>query len=85
VPQIMGSRFKVSPLIVIFAILAGNQIHGVLGMLLAIPLIPFLKAALAFFGPRVHWQEWDASGIAGVLGDRAAHNGEGRDPPAGHS
>jgi len=46
-------------LIVIFAILAGNQIHGILGMLLAIPLIPFLKAVTAFFGPRLHWDGWD--------------------------
>lgn len=80
VPLIMGSRFKVSPLIVIFAILAGNQIHGVLGMLLAIPLIPFLKAALAFFGPRVHWQEWDATGVTGVLGEPAAREGKARGP-----
>jgi len=59
VPVLMGSRFKVHPLIVIFAILAGNQIHGILGMLLAIPLIPFLKAVTAFFGPRLHWDGWD--------------------------
>jgi predicted PurR-regulated permease PerM len=58
VPVLMGSRFKVHPLIVIFAILAGNQIHGILGMLLAIPLIPFLKAVAAFFGPRLHWEGW---------------------------
>jgi predicted PurR-regulated permease PerM len=70
----------VSPLIVIFAILAGNQIHGVLGMLLAIPLIPFLKAALTFFGPRVHWQEWDATGVTGVLGEPAAREGKARGP-----
>jgi predicted PurR-regulated permease PerM len=55
----MGSRFKVHPLIVIFAILAGNQIHGILGMLLAIPLIPFLKAMVGFFGPRLYWEGWD--------------------------
>jgi predicted PurR-regulated permease PerM len=58
VPVLMGSRFKVHPLIVIFAILAGNQIHGIIGMLLAIPLIPLLKAIIAFFAPRWHWQSW---------------------------
>ena len=40
VPVIMGSRFRVHPLVVIFAILAGGEIHGITGMLIAIPLIP---------------------------------------------
>jgi predicted PurR-regulated permease PerM len=62
VPVLMGNRFKVHPLIVIFAILAGNQIHGVVGMLLAIPLIPFLKAVVGFFGPRLHWEGWNDDG-----------------------
>ena len=43
VPVIMGSRFRVHPLVVIFAILAGGEIHGITGMLIAIPLIPLIK------------------------------------------
>ena len=31
VPVIMGSRFRVHPLVVIFAILAGAEIHGITG------------------------------------------------------
>ena len=31
-------------------------------MLLAIPLIPFLKAAVAFFGPRLQWEDWAGDG-----------------------
>jgi predicted PurR-regulated permease PerM len=77
VPVLMGSRFKVHPLIVIFAILAGNQIHGIVGMLLAIPLIPFLKAAVGFFGPRLHWEGW-ADGGGSQLPSLT-----GRRPPAG--
>ena len=33
VPVIMGSRFRVHPLVVIFAVLAGGEIHGITGML----------------------------------------------------
>ena len=58
VPVFMGSRFKVHPLIVIFAILAGNQVRGIIGMLLAIPLIPLFKATVGFFGPRLRWEGW---------------------------
>jgi predicted PurR-regulated permease PerM len=80
VPVLMGSRFKVHPLIVIFAILAGNQIHGIVGMLLAIPLIPLLKAVFAFFGPRLHWEGWgDGDGLPRAgLADRRAPAGGGR-------
>jgi len=49
----MGGRFRVHPLIVIFAVLAGNQIHGVVGMFLAIPLIPLVKETIVFMRPRL--------------------------------
>lgn len=63
VPLLMGSRFKVHPLLVIFAILAGNQIHGIIGMLLAVPLIPIVKAVLEFLAPRVRFAPWKGGGI----------------------
>ena len=56
VPLIMGSRFRVHPLVVIFAILAGNQIHGVVGMFLAIPLIPLIKETIVFLRPRLAFE-----------------------------
>lgn len=71
VPVIMGSRFRVHPLVVIFAILAGGEIHGITGMLVAIPLIPLIKETLVFLRPRLRFERWA--------------RGEGRDPadPAG--
>jgi predicted PurR-regulated permease PerM len=59
-PTIMGSRFRVHPLLVIFAILAGNQIHGVSGMFIAIPLIPLAKETFSFLRPRVRFAGWEA-------------------------
>jgi len=57
-PLIMGSRFRVHPLLVIFAILAGNELHGVTGMFLAIPLIPLAKETISFFSSRVVFKRW---------------------------
>jgi predicted PurR-regulated permease PerM len=54
----MGSRFRVHPLVVIFAILAGGEIHGITGMLIAIPLIPLIKETWVFFRARVHFECW---------------------------
>jgi putative heme transporter len=61
VPVIMGSRFRVHPLVVIFAILAGGEIHGITGMLIAIPLIPLIKETYVFFRPRLQFEGWCAA------------------------
>ena len=61
VPVIMGGRFKVHPLIVIFAVLAGAEIHGITGMLLAIPLIPLVKETVVFLQPRLSFEGWCAA------------------------
>lgn len=57
-PLIMSSRFRVHPLIVIFVILAGAQIHGITGAFLAIPLIPMVKESISFFSSRVSFEGW---------------------------
>ena len=67
VPVIMGSRFRVHPLVVIFAILAGGEIHGITGMLIAIPLIPLIKETWLFFRPRLQFEGWCAA-VTGELG-----------------
>ncbi len=58
VPVVMGSRFRVHPLIVMAAILIGAEVHGLAGMLIAIPLIPLVKETIVFFRPRVSFQSW---------------------------
>jgi putative heme transporter len=58
-PTIMGQRFRVHPLLVIFVILAGNEIHGVAGMFLAIPLIPLVKETYVFMRPRLRFAGWN--------------------------
>src|SRR5450759_1279541 len=58
VPVIMGSRFRVHPLVVIFAVLAGGEIHGITGMLIAIPLIPLIKETIVFLRPRMQLEGW---------------------------
>jgi predicted PurR-regulated permease PerM len=71
IPVIMGSRFRVHPLVVIFAILAGGEIHGITGMLIAIPLIPLVKETWLFFRPRLQFEGWCAA-VTGDCGDGGA-------------
>ena len=84
VPVIMGSRFRVHPLVVIFAILAGGEIHGITGMLIAIPLIPLVKETIVFLRPRTQLEGWGAAAggaIDAVVRDEPAES-PARDEPA---
>ncbi|MFA4966467.1 MAG: AI-2E family transporter, partial [Thermoleophilia bacterium] len=72
VPVIMGNRFRVHPLVVIFAVLAGGQVHGVTGMLIAIPLIPLVKESYVFLRPRLRFEGWCAAVTGAVDGAVAA-------------
>lgn len=48
VPNIMGSAVGVHPLVVIFGLLIGDQIAGVGGVLLAIPVVVIVKELVTF-------------------------------------
>lgn len=45
-PQIVGRTLHMHPLMIIFALLAGGQIGGILGLLLAVPVIAMGKVVL---------------------------------------
>ncbi|MCL2574955.1 MAG: AI-2E family transporter [Defluviitaleaceae bacterium] len=42
-PRLLGSSFKLSPLLIIISIIVGGAIAGILGMILAIPVLALLK------------------------------------------
>ena len=48
-PNIVGSSVGVHPLIVIFALLAGAQIGGIVGMIVSLPLLAMLRHTLHFY------------------------------------
>jgi hypothetical protein len=47
---------------VIFGLLAGGEIYGFPGILIALPLLAALRAAWEFFSERVTFQQWTADG-----------------------
>jgi predicted PurR-regulated permease PerM len=48
-PRIMGSTLELNPLATIFAVLAGGEVAGVLGVYLSIPIMATL---------RIVWRRW---------------------------
>jgi predicted PurR-regulated permease PerM len=58
VPTIMGSALRLHPLLVIFGLLAGAEIYGLPGALIALPLLATGRAAWEFFSERIQLEPW---------------------------
>jgi predicted PurR-regulated permease PerM len=60
VPKVMSHSLRLHPLLVIFGLLAGGEIYGFPGILVALPLLAAARAAGVFFAERVERAKWDA-------------------------
>jgi predicted PurR-regulated permease PerM len=58
VPKVMGRSLRLHPLLVIFGLLAGGEIYGFPGILVALPLLAAGRAAWEFFSERVELAKW---------------------------
>ena len=56
VPKIMGGAVGVHPLVVIFGLLIGEQVAGIVGILIAIPVVVVVKEAVTFAGEQLGLQ-----------------------------
>ena len=45
-PRIMGRQLRIHPLAAIFAVLAGAEIGGIVGVYLAVPVMPSMRLIL---------------------------------------
>jgi predicted PurR-regulated permease PerM len=64
VPNLMGSALRLHPLLIIFGLLAGGEIYGLPGVLVALPLLAAARAMWEFFGERVTLEPWPATASA---------------------
>ncbi|MHC4410320.1 MAG: AI-2E family transporter, partial [Planctomycetota bacterium] len=48
-PKIMGSASKIHPVVIIFALLAGEHAYGIVGALLAVPTASIVQSGFTFF------------------------------------
>ena len=59
VPNVMANALRLHPLLVIFGLLAGGELYGIAGVLLALPTMAACRAIWEFFGERVQLESWD--------------------------
>jgi putative heme transporter len=60
VPKVMGHSLRLHPLLVIFGLLAGGEIYGFPGILVALPLLAAARAVWEFFSERIAFAAWQA-------------------------
>lgn len=61
VPKVMGHTLRLHPLLVIFGLLAGGEIYGFPGILVALPLLAAGRALWEFFSERLALERWSGS------------------------
>ncbi|HET7427836.1 MAG TPA: AI-2E family transporter [Gaiellales bacterium] len=58
IPKLMGGAVGVHPLLVIFALLAGEQLYGLAGVFITLPLVAVGRELFAFLRERIGMQQW---------------------------
>ena len=57
-PQIFGHTLRINPLLVIFALLLGLQLHGVVGALIALPILSVLRETVVYLSRHLTFEPW---------------------------
>jgi predicted PurR-regulated permease PerM len=65
-PQIFGHTLRINPLLVILALLLGLQFNGIVGALLALPILAVLRETAVYLSRHLTFESWDR-GRSGLL------------------
>lgn len=65
-PQMFGHTLRINPLLVMFALLFGDEIYGILGALIALPIVAVIRATVVYLGRHLELESWERS-RGGVL------------------
>jgi predicted PurR-regulated permease PerM len=60
-PQIFGHTLRINPLLVIFALLFGLQLYGIVGALVALPILSIVRETVVYLSRHVTFEPWDRS------------------------
>ena len=65
-PQVFGHTLRINPLLVIFALLLGLQLYGIVGALIALPILAVLRETAVYLSRHLTLEPWDR-GHSGML------------------
>jgi predicted PurR-regulated permease PerM len=60
-PQVFGHTLRINPLLVIFALLLGLHVDGIVGALVALPILSVLRETVVYLSRHLTLEPWDHS------------------------
>jgi predicted PurR-regulated permease PerM len=60
-PQVFGHTLRINPLLVIFALLLGLHLYGIVGALVALPILAILRETVVYLGRHIEFEPWERS------------------------
>jgi predicted PurR-regulated permease PerM len=60
-PQLFGKTLRINPLLVILALLIGLQLYGVIGALVALPILAVLRETVMYLRRHTTLEPWQRS------------------------
>ena len=58
-PQVFGHTLRINPVLVIFALLLGLHVDGIVGALVALPLLSILRETAVYLSRHLAFEQWD--------------------------
>ncbi|HEY2719517.1 MAG TPA: AI-2E family transporter, partial [Solirubrobacteraceae bacterium] len=58
-PQVFGHTLRINPILVIFALLLGLHVDGIVGALIALPILSVLRETVVYLDRHVTLESWD--------------------------
>ncbi len=67
-PQVFRISLRINPILIILALLVGYQLYGIVGALVALPIIAVLRETIVYLRRHLVFESWGtAAPVAGVL------------------
>jgi predicted PurR-regulated permease PerM len=60
-PQVFGHTLRINPILVIFALLLGLHVDGIIGALVALPVLSVLRETVVYLSRHLTLESWDRS------------------------
>jgi hypothetical protein len=65
-PQIFGHTLRINPLFVIFALLFGGEVYGIVGALLSLPIAAIIRETVVYLRRHLVLEPWGTTPLAAM-------------------
>lgn len=62
-PTVFGQALRINPILVIFALLLGGQLYGIIGAFIALPIAAILRETVVYLRRHLAFESWDLPAV----------------------